>query len=239
MQNEPLSFAALDERIRKMPDGPSAVLNTPRWLTPFNVVGTAGLIVAITPFLLIQFVEPKMWMVVMTRIGLGMTLLGYVPGIVRGVFVIFFEFWRWRPKLVAQSDHDLAQFRELRQWLRRFSRGELEDHHHFALLSQQRLTAKLGLVQGGFDKLGILPALLGLLLLLTNAGDLTIEALLKVPLWQSFPAFMFATLYFIGMLAVLMRLRLQLYEVVLADALNLEKASKRRLESTSPLTRAE
>jgi hypothetical protein len=222
MGNDSLSFTVLDERIREIPDGPSAVLNTPRWLVPFNMVGTAGLIVAITPFLVIQFAEPKAWMIIMARFGLWLALLGHLPGIARGVWVIFFEFWRWRQKLVAQSDHDMAQFGELRRWLRGFPRGELEDHYHFALLSQQRLTAKLGLMQGGFDKLGILPALLGLLLLLSNTGELTIDALLKVPLWQSVLALMFAILYFIGMLAVLMRLRLQLYEAVLADALNPE-----------------
>lgn len=124
-----------------------------------------------------------MWMVYVARVGLGMMVLGFVPGTVRGFWVVAFEFRHWRRKLVEQSDHDLARFRELRHWLRKFPRSDLEDHHRFALVSQQRFAAKLGLLQGGFDKLGILPALLALALLLKNAGDLSIETLLQVLHW--------------------------------------------------------
>jgi hypothetical protein len=127
--------------------------------------------------------------------------------------------WRWRSKLVEQSDHDLAQFQELRRWLRKFPRAELEDHRRFARLSQERLTAKLGLLQGGFDKLGILPALLAMLLLLGNVGGLSLDKLLQVPAWQSGLALIFAVTYFIAFLALCMRLRLHLYQAVLDDAL--------------------
>ena len=38
-ESQSLTFAALEQRIEAMPDGPSAVLNTPAWLTPFQIVG--------------------------------------------------------------------------------------------------------------------------------------------------------------------------------------------------------
>lgn len=223
MTNEPLSFAALEQCISKMPDGPSAVLNTPRWLIALNALGTAGIIVGTLPFLMIQVLTPQQWMVGMARIGLWAALLGYAPFFARTVWVLGREFWHWQPKLVEQSDHDLAQFRELRHWLRKFPRADLEDHHRFARLSQERLHAKLGLLQGGFDRLGVLPALLALLVLLRNASDLSIEALLETPYWQSGLALIIAVIYFIALLAVRMRLRLQLYEAVLADALGPRK----------------
>ena len=220
MDMESLTFAALERRIQAMPDGPSAVLTPPRWLMPLNVLGTAGLIIGTLPSVLIHFLTPASWMVAMAKIGLGMAILGYGPFFVRSVWVLGVEFWNWQPKLVEQSDHDLAQFRELRTWLRKFPRVELEEHHRFARLSQERMAAKIGLLQGGFDKLGVLPAMAALLFLLANAGDLSIETLLEVPRWQSGLALVFAITYFIAMLALRMRLRLQLYEAVLSDALS-------------------
>lgn len=217
--SQSLTFAALEQRITAMPDGPSSVLNTPAWLLPFQVVGTLGIIVGLAPSLMIQFIEPRQWMVVMAKLGLGMTL-AYLPGIARNTWVVFREFWRWQSKLVEQSDHDVLQFRTLRVWLRRFPQEQLKELHHFAAFSQQRLSAKLGLLQGGFDKLGVLPALLALLVLLRSAGDLSLDRLSKVPVWQSVLALMFAITYLISFLAMRMRLRLQLYEMVLSDALD-------------------
>lgn len=221
MNSETLSFATLEKRIQAMPDGPSSVLTTPRWLVWFDVIGTAGMIIGILPFLMIQILTPRLWMVGMAHLGLCLTI-AYVPHVVHSVWVMVGEFWRWRPKLVEQSDHDLAQFRELRSWLRKFPRAALEDHRRFAHLSQERLAAKLGLLQGGFDKLGVLPALLALLLLVVNAGNLSIDTLLRVPVWQSGLALIFIITYFIAFLAMRMRLRLQLYEAVLDDALELK-----------------
>jgi hypothetical protein len=89
---------------------------------------------------------------------------------------------------------------------------------NFARLAEQRLSSKLGLLAGGFDKLGVLPALLALLVLLRNAGDLSLERLSDIPMWQVLLGLMFGITYYIGLLAVSMRLRLQLYEAVLSDA---------------------
>lgn len=224
MEAETLSFAGIERRILGMPDGPSAVLTTPRWMMPLNVLGTAGIIVGTLPSILVHLVTPAEWMVGMAKLGLLMALVGYALPFVRNVWVIVVEFLRWQPKLVEQSDHDLAQFRALRDWLRRFPRAELKDHHRFARFAQQRLTAKLGLLQGGFEKLGVLPALAALLFLLANSDELSIDKLLDVPPWQSGLALIFAITYLIAMLAMRMRLRLQLFELVLADALNDETA---------------
>ena len=226
MENASLSFRALDARINAMPDGPASVLDTPRALAAFNVLGTAGTIIGILPFLLIQFMPAEQWMVGMARVGLWAAILGYSPTFVRSIWVLGREFWLWQPKLAEQSDHDLDQFRDLRHWLRKFPRDDLEDHHRFAKLSQERLSAKLGLLQGGFDKLGVLPALLALLVLLRSADHLTIDKLLEVPYWQSWLAVIFIITYFISFLAVRMRLRLQLYEVVLSDALELNGGAR-------------
>lgn len=220
MERPPLSFSEIEKHIQEMPDGPDTVLDTPKWIRICNLVGLLGIFIGLAPFLMIQFLQPQMWMVGVARFGFWLALTGSAPGIVRGIAVMAIEFWRWRPKLVEQSDHDLAQFRELRRWLSGYPSAELDEHRRFAKLAQERLTTKLGLLAGGFDKLGILPALFALLVLLSNAGELTVEKLVEVPVWQSLLAFFFTIAYLIGLLAMRMRLCLQLYEVVLDDALS-------------------
>jgi hypothetical protein len=215
-----LSFAVLEKKLQALPDGPAAVLSMPSWMGMWNAIGTVGVVTGLLPSLLIKFMAPAMWMVFMAKLGVWLALIGYGPGIVRGLWVMVFEFWHWRPKFVAQSDHDLAHFRELKRWLSNYPQEELEEHHHFARLSQERLTSKLGLLAGGFDKLGIIPALLALLLLLRNSGEITLETLLAIPPWQAVAGIILSIVYLLGLLAMRMRLCLQLYEAMLSGALD-------------------
>lgn len=215
-----LTFAVLEKKLQALPDGPAAVLSMPSWLGMWNTIGTIGIVTGLLPSLLIKFMVPAMWMVFMAKVGVWLALIGYGPGIVRGLWVMVFEFWHWKPKFVAQSDHDLAQFRELKRWLSTYPQEELEEHHRFARLSQERLTSKLGLLAGGFDKLGIIPALLALLLLLKNSGEISLETLFAIPPWQAVAGIFLSIIYLIGLLAMRMRLCLQLYEAMLSGALD-------------------
>lgn len=214
------SFAVLEKKLRAFPDGPSAVLNMPSWLAMWNAIGTVGIVTGLLPSFLIKFMTPAMWMVLMVKIGVYLAWIGYGPGIIRGLWVIIFEFWHWKQKFVAQSDYDLAQFRELKKWLSAYPQEELEEHCRFARFAQERLMSKLGLLAGSLDKLGVIPVLLALLLLVKNSGDITLENLLAIPLWQTFAGIFISIVYLLGLLAIRMRLSLQLYEAVLVDALD-------------------
>ena len=219
MERPPLTYSEIEKQILAMPDGPAAVLNTPKWIAVLGTIGMLGVLIGLVPFALIQFVAPQTWMVTMAKAGYWIAICGCAPGIIRAMWILAFEFWHWRPKLIEQSDHDILRFRELRVWLSRYPAAELEEHRRFAQLAQERLASKMGILIGGIDKLGVLPALLALLALLTNSGGITLDRLLEAPGWLVVLAFFLPTVYFIGLLAALMRLRLQLYEAVLSDAL--------------------
>lgn len=219
MDRSPLTFSEIEKQIQAMPDGPAAVLESPKWAWVLYAIGAAGVVTCVTPFVLIQFMRPQMWMVEVSKIGLWIAIVAYIPGIIRTIGVLAVEFWQWRPKLVEQSDHDIARFRELRSWLTGYPSAELKEHRNFARLSQERLASKLGILMGSIDKLGVLPALVALLVLLGNTGEITLDRLLAAPGWQIVLALFLPVIYFIGLLAALMRLRLQLYEAVLSDAL--------------------
>ncbi len=214
MTDNGLSFAELEERIRAIPDGPSAVLNTPRWLIPFNILGTIGIVVGLLPSIFIEFWQPQMWMASMARVGLWMAVVGYAPDFLRNICVVTLSFLRWKDDQIKQLDHDLVHFRNLYRWLVEFPKEQLEEHQRFARHVQTRLASKLGLLTGSLDKLGIVPVLAAL--------SIQLKAYLDpegVPLWQIILALFLAITYLIAWLAAHMRLRVQLYEVLLAEAL--------------------
>lgn len=214
-----LSFAVLDARIEGMPDGPASILKTPRAFHWLNIFGSIAIVFGLLPFLLVQFLTPQWWMVQMAQVGVWSAGALYAPGIVRGLLVMAREFWHWRIKLVEQSDHDLAQFRALRSWLQTFPRTELEAHRNFAQFFHERLGSKLVLLMGGIERAGILPVLVAAFFLLREVDGLGIESLADVPLWQGVLAPILVVTWWVGVMAVRMRLTHELYAMVLTDAL--------------------
>lgn len=212
--NDGLSFAELEKRVHAVPDGPSAALNTPRWLYPFNIVGLLGVVVGLLPSILILYFEPKMWMLYMAKIGLAMTCLGWAPVFVRDVWVLARSLKRWKTEVGHQMDHDLAEFRGLTRWLIEFPKELLEEHLHFARDAQIRLSSKLGLLAGSMEKLGAIPILIALGVQLKLFFDPE-----PIPAWQIYGAFFLAITYLIAWVGAHMRLRVQLYELLLAEAL--------------------
>lgn len=225
MTKQPLSFKALEAHIRAMPDGPAAVLNTPHWLVATNAIGTLGSVLGLAPSLLIGFFEPQMWMVYLARSGVWIAVVFYPPYFVRSMWVFARGMWRWKDEQVEQLDHDLAQFRALARWLSGFPQDRLRQHLDFACLAKAQLAAKIGLLSGSADRLGLLPVFASLFIAIRNW-----EQLLAIPLWQSMLGLFLIATWLIAWVASLMRLRLQLYEMVLAEAME----SKRNREPASP-----
>jgi len=209
------SFDALERRLREIPDGPSAVLNTPRWVLPFNLAGCVGILLGLLPSALILFMTPAAWMVWMAEGGLYLALAGFAPGLLRSGVVIAVSLWHWRSEQVRQLDHDLASFRELKDWLSQFSADSRMDALRFVRLCRERLSSKLGLFAGSLEKLGVLPVAAGAALQFKawqgGIGD--------VPPWQAMIALFFVLSYALGLAGALMRLRLGLYDAVLEESL--------------------
>ncbi len=210
-----LTFAQLDAEIEKLPEGPISVLNhQPRWLRGFAVLGVVGVLVAFSPSLLIQWLEPAMWMVTVARIGLWITIVGFLPGFVRNLWLIANQFRHHKRGMIEQFDHDAKQFRGLAEWLASYPRIVLERQRRFARMGHERLGAKLTVIVGGIERLGLFPLLLSLFVLLRNWQDL-----LALPFWLAMLGVMAAILWAIGWAGATFRRRLQLYEFLLEEAL--------------------
>lgn len=214
MNKEPLTFSELERRIRAIPEGPIAVFNTPGWLVPLNVVGTLGIVFGLLPSVLVRFMEPQPWMVGLARAGLWLAIAGYALPFLRSVFVLASDVVRWKQSWAAQMDHDQQQFLVLVEWLSGFPAERLQALNQFATHCQQVLDGKLGLLVGRVEKLGILPVMVSLFLLLRNINDLT-----SIPLWQIVAALFLPVTWLIGWLTASMRLRMRVYTFLISEAL--------------------
>lgn len=214
-----LSFAALEARIHAMPEGPAGRLDHPRWAQFCGWLTMLFIAVGLTPILLVQWLTPQQWMVDMARVGVWCAYVFCAPFAARVLWVIGTGMMHWRRELVMQSDHDRAAFGDLRRWLVEFPRDQLVDHHAFAKIGAERLTAKLPLIVGSVERLGALPLLVALFLLMRSSKELSIASLTAIPGWHAIVGLGLVLAYAIGVHAVRMRLRLELYQTVLADAL--------------------
>ena len=91
------SFAELQHRISKIPDGPVGILDTPKPYRLLNVIGGVGAIVALLPMVLVKLMTPAMWMVTMVQIGMAVMVMKWLPYSVRSIGVMGWTLARWNP----------------------------------------------------------------------------------------------------------------------------------------------
>lgn len=223
-----LSFTELERRIRALPDGPTSAYNTPSWIFILNLAGTLGAVLALLPSLLVRLMTPGMWMVDLARTGLVLTVLCWAPGFVRACMVIGRGVVRWQDEFNRQLDHDLAVFESLMRWLAAQPHAVLQRHHAFVSDAQTRLSGKISLLAGGIERLGLLPLGVSLVLAIHNAGGL--DKIMRVPMWLVGACLFLAFTWLGAFLGARSRLRLQLYEMVLARSLAEQSQPSVRLE---------
>ena len=213
----PLTFAILETRIEVLPEGPVSALNMPRWLQRLSLVGFIGMIFAFVPSLLVTWLDPQQWMLRVAQAGFVAVIVGIVPGLVRNLWVLVQELRHHRAGMIAQFDHDVAQFRELAAWLAGYPREALESSLRYARMGHERLHSRLGMLLGGVDRLGLLPVFVSLFLLLRNWQDL-----LHLPGWLAALGLLAPLLWLVGWLGAEFSRRLQLYAFLCEEALRMK-----------------
>lgn len=217
---ERLTFAQLEAQIEAMPEGPVAALKSPEWIRWANLIGVTGIVIGVLPQVLVHLMTPQMWMVWIARAGLAFAALGFAPQFARSVIVTFRELRNHRKGFVEQFDHDVEHFRALVDRLSRAPTDHLDTLERYARMGHERMDSRLAQLVGGLERVGMLPILLSLIVLLRDW-----ESLLDTPLWLAMLALMAPILWFIGWVANEFRRRLQLYEFLMYEA-KLLKASR-------------
>jgi hypothetical protein len=214
-----LTFAVLEAKIAEFPEGPVSALNTPRWARLLSALGVFGVIAAFMPSVLLTWLEPQWWMVRVAQSGLALVVVGFVPGMLRSVWVLAGDLRHHRAGMIEQFDHDVAQAQRIARWLSGYPRQTLEECLRYARMGQERLQSRLVMLLGGIDRLGLLPILASLFLLFRNRQDL-----LQLPGWLAALGAMAAFLWLLGWLGAEFSRRLQLYASLLEEALTVGDA---------------
>lgn len=210
------SYRALHAKVEAMPHGPPGYLVPPRWMRVCNVIALLGIAAGLLPSLLILFWEPQHWMVWLARSGLAAIAVGWIPIVFRDVWVVVRSIRSWREEQAEQLDHDYVEWGRLCAWIAAHSRGQLERHLRWLQMGNTRTTAKLNFLAGGVERLGILPVLVALAIQTRIATEA-----MQVPTWQLILGLFAGITYLIALVGSLMRLRMQLYESAVAEALRL------------------
>jgi hypothetical protein len=213
----PLSFAAIEARIKAMPEGPLLALETPGWVTFLYAMGAGAAAVGVLPSLFVLIWAPQPWMGAMASGGVIAMCCALALPYVRSLRIMLTALVHFRSSAIEQMDHDRAVMAELSRWLATYPRAAIADHLRSAQYMQATLQAKLGFLGGGADKLGILPAAIAAFIALRNWNDVQ-----ATPLWLVIVGLFLCTLWGIGVIASALRLRVQTFEAVLGNAMKLK-----------------
>lgn len=211
METSALTFVALDEHIDALPEHPSYQIKPKRRVKwGYVLAATTGTLALV----LAKVLPPKWWVVILLYTLLAIEIIGLILAI-SGDFDSFkLTPARQRREFAEMLDFDMPNHEELIEWLRAFPHGRLEAMSDFVELRIERFRSKLPLLTGSMDKLGALPVLVALVIQFKGMRWPPSLNWLEIVF---FGVLMF--LYWLCMLSVSQRLRLELYGALLKKAL--------------------
>lgn len=129
-----------------------------------------------------------------------------------------------KPRLAhaAEMDVDFAYWRHLVDELRGFPRVQTEEMLRFASALRDRMNERMGLVYGGFQRLGVFPVLIALYLQFRNWKWGDWASAFDVNLVAGLLIWMMVLLYAAGWLLIGLRTRLDTYVSLLETAVHRE-----------------
>ena len=211
MESHTLTFAALDEQIEALPQHPSyggSSSARARWGN--GIAMTSGLLGVILGKTL-----PDGHVVLALVTGLFIVeIAAFLVAATANLSGLNLRPSSERREFADVLDFDLRHHLELVAWLKRFPRERLEQMSAFAHHRLERFRSKLPLLTGGIDKLGFLPIVAALFIQFRD---------IQWPLRHGWPeVLVFGALmwmYWMSLLQVGSRIRLELYDALLEKAL--------------------
>lgn len=211
MEESVLTFVSLDARIAALPEHPSHQIMPTRRVRWGNALvaisGTLGLLLGKIP-------SHAPWVAFAMLALLAIEVGGLIVVITAQLPSFKLTFAHQRREYAETLDFDMPYHHGLIAWLRSFPQGHLTVMSTFASHRLERFRSKLPLMTGGIEKLGALPVLAALVVQFKDMQ------------WPPHPSWMqialFAGLMFFYWLCMLMlsqRFRLELYDALLKKAL--------------------
>jgi hypothetical protein len=217
MEATALTFASLDERIEALPEHPSyQIMPTRRVRWGNALVATSG----ISALLLGKLTSHGPW-VAFTMLALLAIEFGALIVVVTAQLPSLKPtFANQRREYAETLDFDMPHHDSLISWLCSFPRERLEAMSSFAAHRVERFRSKLPLMTGGIEGLGVLPVLAALVVQFKDMHWPPHPSWMQIALFAGLMAF-----YWLCMLMLSQRFRLELYDALLRKALETQ-ASK-------------
>ena len=211
MESSTLTFAMLDKRIEGLPLHPS------RQFTPSRRAGwgsSIGFASALLALIIGKTLPNSRWALAAVAVLLVIELSGFFVAFTAQQPGFNLKPSSERRESAEVLDFDMPHHDDLIGWLRRFPRERLQAMSDFTAFRVERLRSTLPLLTGGLDKLAILPILVALVIQFKD---------MHWPPQVSWPeVYLFAVLmgiYWLSLLQVGVRFRLELYDMLLKKAL--------------------
>ena len=212
METAKLTFKELNERIDALPDHPGVSLApNKRTLWGYLIGFGAGFLAMISAKLLPNSLPMLIFisaLVVVEIVALVIATISNRPWKINGIGAE-------RREYAEQLDFDMPYHVELVARLREFPNAQLNAMADYAAHRHERLKEKLPLMTGSLEKLGMLPVVVALYL---QFKDMHWP---PQPTWMEIIlGFMLVYGYWTSLLLVGLRFRMQLYEILLRQALD-------------------
>lgn len=220
MTPEQLTFSALERRIEKIPEHPSYRVSPSRRARWGNGIGFAAALLALT---LGKVLPASFTAVIATYVLLAVEITAFAIAWTAGLPTFNLRPSTERQEFAETLDFDLSHHVELVSWLQRFPREQLARMSAYSAHRLDRMRSKLPLLTGSIEKLGVLPLIGGLFLQLKG---------LHWPPQLHWPQILLIAFlmlcYWMGMLLLSLRFRLELYDTLLKRALTAQVSNDHR-----------
>jgi hypothetical protein len=212
MELPKLTFAALDARIEALPAFPSDAAIFPKKAKWGFCAAAIGALFALLCVKLLP--SNTVYTVVLAYTGVAVEFAGVIVAAASQIPKKWPTFASERRDFAERLDFDLPHHLALVEWLRTFPFDQRETLSKFVSHRHDRMKEKLPMLTGSIEKLGALPIVIALYLQFKNMH------------WPPHPSwveiFLIVVLvlgYWLSVMQISIRLRLQLYETLLRKAL--------------------
>jgi hypothetical protein len=207
-----LTLAALNARIDALPDFPKAPTILPMKAKWGFAAATAGALLALLSVKLLP--NNATYTAILGLLGVAVEIVGIAVAALSEMPRKWPTFAREQREFAEQLNFDLPHHLALVDWLRSFPRDQCEKLSEFITYRHARMKEKLPMLTGSIEKLGALPIIIALCLQFKDMHWPPHPSWLEV-----FMIFVLVFGYWLSMLQISVRLRLQLYEILLSKAL--------------------
>ncbi len=187
-------------------------------------MGVALIAIAGSLMLLLgKLLPPRPWVLAVLVALLLVEIAGLILSVSAAIpQILTMTFARQRSELASGMDSDMPNYESIIAWLRSFPRERLQAMSDYAAHRLDRYRSMLPAFTGSIDKLGALPVVAAIVIQFAGAGWPP-----KVSWWQIALFGLLASFYWMSLLLISLRFRVELYDALLKKALGYSSPERR------------